>query len=89
MMQRTIFFTAVLCLGAFGFSGPSLADESDEVMASSEGVLLGTTDMDARYPMDLDSGRRQGVIDWNGTGRDISRHSQEAGHDPKLCGICG
>lgn len=89
MMQRTILFTAALCLGAFGFSGPSLANESDRLMESSEGIFLGTTDMDARYPVELESGRRQGVIDWNGTGRDISRHSQGKGHDPKLCGICG
>lgn len=89
-MQKSILFTAAMTLCSIvTFSAPSFADNSDALMASSNGIHMGTTDMDARYPVDPRTGKRPGIIDWNGTGRDISEHSHGERHDAKLCGICG
>lgn len=89
MMFKFLPFAAVLSLGAvMAFSVPSYADLSGALMASSDGSNLGSTGTDSRYPANPETGKRDGVLDWNGTGRDVSRHPDGPRHDFATCGIC-
>ncbi len=89
MMFKFLPFAAVLSLGAvMAFSVPSYADLSGALMASSDGSNLGSTGTGSRYPANPETGKRDGVLDWNGTGRDVSRHPDGPRHDFATCGIC-
>lgn len=89
-MQKTILFTSTVFLCSFiCLSTPSFADQSSALITSTPGSFIGTTDTDARYPVDPQTGKRPGIIDWNGTGQDLSQHPHDARHDSKRCGICG
>lgn len=89
MMFKSLLFVAVLSLGAvMTFAAPSHADQSGALLASSDGSSLGSTGPDSRYPVNPETGKRDGVLDWNGTGRDVSRHPDGPRHDFATCGIC-
>ena len=88
-MYKSFLFAAALSLGAvMAFAAPSYADLSGALMASSDGSSLGTTGNDGKYPVNPETGKRNGVLDWNGTGRDTSQHPDGPRHDPATCGIC-
>lgn len=71
------------------FAAPAFADASGALMAGSDGIDLGAAHgLDAKYPVILETSIRPGIIDWEGMGRDISRHPEGAYHDPAMCGIC-
>ena len=87
MMKMTSMVAAgVLVLGLF--AGPACADETGGLMAGAPGVSLGTTGDTKAYPVDPRTGKRPGVIDWEGAGKDVSRHPDGPRHDPQTCGIC-
>ena len=46
-----------------------------------------SSDTDKIAP-DPKTGKRPGILDWEGMGADVSRHPDKPGHDPKNCGIC-
>lgn len=88
-MKKISLSAALSLCSIMALSAPAFADQSDKLMATAPGSFVGMTDMDAKYPVDPQTGKRLGVIDWNCTGRDISQHPHGARHDAKLCGICG
>ena len=89
MYKSFLFAAAFSVCSLAAFAAPSFGDQSGALMASSDGIELGTThDLDAKYPVNPETGKRPGIIDWEGMGRDISRHPDGAHHDPAMCGIC-
>lgn len=89
MKKLNLSAAALTLCSLMALSAPAFADQSDKLMAAALGSFVGTTDMDAKYPVDSQTGKRRGVIDWNGTGRDISQHPHGERHNAKHCGICG
>lgn len=69
-------------------AGSALADNTDKLMAGASWVSLGTTGDTGTYPVDPQTGKRPGVIDWAGAGKDVSRHPDGPHHDVQTCGIC-
>lgn len=89
ILTSFLFVATLVFVSSIGFSASFLADPSDTLLTASAGIDRGTTDSDVRHPRDPDAGNRPDILDWNGAGRDFSRHRQGAGHEAKLCGICG
>jgi hypothetical protein len=69
-------------------AGAAFADNTGKLMNSSSGVSLGSTGDMGKYPIDPQTGKRPGVIDWEGAGKDISQHPDGPHHDFQTCGIC-
>lgn len=89
-MYKSLFAVIALSLCSLvSFSAPSFADQSDILMASNDGVNLGSTkDLDSKYPVNPETGKRAGILDWEGMGLNISQHPDGLHHDPTACGIC-
>lgn len=63
---------------------PSL-DSQSYTWAGSPINTMSDTD---RLPVDPKTGKRPGILDWEGAGLDVSRHPDKPGHDSLKCGIC-
>ena len=89
-MYKSFLFAAAVSLGSLtAFATPSFAEQSRALLASSDGISLGTTqDLDSKYPVTPETGKRAGVLDGNGMGRDTSQQPDGPRHDPATCGIC-
>ncbi len=89
-MYKSLIFAAALSVCSLAaFATPSFAENTGALMASSDGINLGTTrDLDAKYPVNPETGKRPGIIDWEGMGRDASQHPDGPRHDFATCGIC-
>ena len=53
-----------------------------------EGTLLASENATDKIPGDPATGKRPGILDWAGSGMDVSQHPDGPGHDPVNCGIC-
>lgn len=54
----------------------------------AEGTLLASENATDKIPVDPATGKRPGILDWAGSGMDVSQHPDGPGHDPVNCGIC-
>ncbi len=87
MLKKSCMILAgvmVLSLSA----GAAFADNTGKLMNSASGISLGSTGDTGKYPIDPQTGKRPGVIDWEGAGKDISQHPDGPHHDFQTCGIC-
>lgn len=89
-IYKSFLFAAAFSVCSLAvFAAPAFADASGALIAGSDGIDLGATHgLDAKYPVNPETGMRLGLIDWEGMGRDISRHPDGAYHDPAMCGMC-
>lgn len=51
------------------------------------GSTINTSSDTDKIAPDPKTGKRPGILDWEGMGADVSRHPDKPGHDPKNCGI--
>ncbi len=90
LKNKGLIMAGALVLG-MGLSSVSNAAEplaQDNRPYTWEGSTVNTSsDTDAIAP-DPKTGKRPGVLDWAGMGKDVSRHPDKPGHDPDNCGIC-
>lgn len=89
MLKHTsLIVTGALVLG-MGISTASFAEVSP--LNSQSYMWFGSTistssDIDKTAP-DPRTGKRPGILDWEGMDADVSRHPDKSGHDPENCGI--
>lgn len=82
LLAVAVFSFTIMALPSF-----SVAEQTGGLMAASHGSTIYTT-LDDKYPVDPVTGKRPGILDWDGMGRDTSQHPDGPLHDSKTCGIC-
>ena len=84
-----LIVAGALVLG-MGISTASFAEmpSLDSQSYTWPGSTINTSSDTDKIAPDPKTGKRPGILDWEGMGADVSRHPDKPGHDPRNCGIC-
>ncbi len=90
MLKHTSLIAAGTLVLGIGLSTVSFAEmpSLDTQSYTRPGSLINTTSETDKIAPDPQTGKRPGILDWEGMGLDVSLHPDKPGHDPMNCGIC-
>ena len=90
MLKHTSLIVAGALVLGMGISTASFAEmpSLDSQSYTWPGSAINTSSDTDKIAPDPKTGKRPGILDWEGMGADVSRHPDKPGHYPKNCGIC-
>lgn len=90
MSKHTSLIVAGALVLGMGISTVSFAEmpSLDSQSYTRPGSIINTSSDTDKLAPDPQTGKRPGILDWEGMGADVSKHPDKPGHDPMNCGIC-